>query len=196
MAMSRSFGCTPITDRPPIRTSPLGCLGKPGNDVEQGRLAAAGRAEQHEELAAVQRDDRCPSAFRPRHSSCGCCRFQARSWRFLRWCLRILAIVAARKVDMASEATRTPAARLAASVWPPASAARKAALKTSPAPIVSTTWTAGPHRRRACHRRRWQSPLRVPRLTTTIAPSAYGLEPARGLGRIGAVGKASSSRPR
>ncbi|MNY66375.1 hypothetical protein D3C86_2037910 [compost metagenome] len=31
-------------------------LGKAGNDIEQGRLATARRAEQHEELAAFERD--------------------------------------------------------------------------------------------------------------------------------------------
>jgi hypothetical protein len=33
-----------------------GCLGKTGNNVEQRRLAATGRPEQHEEFTAFERD--------------------------------------------------------------------------------------------------------------------------------------------
>ncbi len=54
--MSRSLGWDSRTERSPIRMSPPARFGKPGNDVEQRGLAAAGGTEQNEELAAFERD--------------------------------------------------------------------------------------------------------------------------------------------
>jgi hypothetical protein len=51
MAMSRCAGGTPITFLPPMRDLAFGGVFQPGNDVEQGRFAAARGADQNEELA-------------------------------------------------------------------------------------------------------------------------------------------------
>ena len=53
MAMSRSLGGTSLTTRPPISIVPALGLLQPGDDVEQRGLAAAGGADQHGELAAL-----------------------------------------------------------------------------------------------------------------------------------------------
>ena len=49
--MSRSFGGRSLTTRPPMTISPLGDLLQPGDHAQQRRFAAAGRADQDEELA-------------------------------------------------------------------------------------------------------------------------------------------------
>ena len=51
MAMSRSFGWTVLTTRPSMAISPDGDVLQPGEHAQQGRLAAAGRADEHDELA-------------------------------------------------------------------------------------------------------------------------------------------------
>ena len=51
--MSRSFGGTLLTTRSPMRISPAGDVLQPGDHAQQGRLAAARRADQHDELAVV-----------------------------------------------------------------------------------------------------------------------------------------------
>ena len=51
--MSRSFGDTSLTTRPPIETRAVGDVLEPGDHAQRGRLAAARRADEHEELAVV-----------------------------------------------------------------------------------------------------------------------------------------------
>ena len=51
MAMSRSFGGSVVTSRPPMRSVPLGDRFKPGDHIQRCRLATAGGAHQHGELA-------------------------------------------------------------------------------------------------------------------------------------------------
>ena len=51
MAMSRSFGGRSFTTRSPMRSSPLVMLLEPGDHAQRRRLAAAGGADEHEELA-------------------------------------------------------------------------------------------------------------------------------------------------
>ncbi len=54
MAISRFEGCRSSIARPSTRISPSEIDSKPGNGVEQGRLAAAGGADQHEETTLLQ----------------------------------------------------------------------------------------------------------------------------------------------
>ena len=54
--MSRSFGGTRLTTRAADRDLALGDLLEPGDHPQQRRLAAAGRADQHAELAVGDRD--------------------------------------------------------------------------------------------------------------------------------------------
>ena len=49
--MSRSFGETSLTTRPPIRISPSRDLLEPRDHPQRGRLAAARRADEDHELA-------------------------------------------------------------------------------------------------------------------------------------------------
>ena len=56
MAMSRSFGATLFTTRPPIAISPRADVLQPGDHPQQRRFAAAGRADQDDELAIVDLD--------------------------------------------------------------------------------------------------------------------------------------------
>ena len=51
MAMSRSFGGTSLTSRPSIWISPSLTRLESRDHREQRRLAAAGRADEHDELA-------------------------------------------------------------------------------------------------------------------------------------------------
>ena len=51
MAMSRSFGGRSLTRTPPIWISPAGDLLEAGDHAQQRGLAAAGGADQHDELA-------------------------------------------------------------------------------------------------------------------------------------------------
>ena len=51
--MSRSFGVTSLTTRPPIDTVPSEMLLEPSDHAQRGRLAAPGRPDEHEELAVV-----------------------------------------------------------------------------------------------------------------------------------------------
>ena len=53
MAMPRSFGSSQVTFRSPIQIWPDGHVEQARDGVEQGRLAAAGRAEQDDELALL-----------------------------------------------------------------------------------------------------------------------------------------------
>ena len=53
MAMSRFDGCRSLTRRPSMLISPPVIALEPGDGVEQGRLAAAGRPDQHEEAALL-----------------------------------------------------------------------------------------------------------------------------------------------
>ena len=53
MAMSRSAGSTWLTMRPPMSISPRGDGLEPGDHAQQRRLAAAGGADQHAELAVA-----------------------------------------------------------------------------------------------------------------------------------------------
>ena len=53
MARPRSLGSRSVTSRSPIWISPVVDLEQPGEHVEQRGLAAAGRAEQHDELAVL-----------------------------------------------------------------------------------------------------------------------------------------------
>ena len=62
--MSRSFGGRSVTTRSPIEISPVGDLLEAGDHAQQRGLAAAGRADEHHELAVadlerhlVDRDD-------------------------------------------------------------------------------------------------------------------------------------------
>ena len=57
MATSRSLGSMSLTTRSPMETVPLGHLLEPGHHAQRRRLAAARRAEEHEQLAVgdVQR---------------------------------------------------------------------------------------------------------------------------------------------
>ena len=54
--MSRSFGGTLFTTRSPMRISPAGDVLQPGDHAQQRGLAAAGGADQHDELAVGDRD--------------------------------------------------------------------------------------------------------------------------------------------
>ena len=54
MAMSRSFGATELTSLPSMRISPSLTLSKPGDHGEERRLAAAGRADERDELAGAR----------------------------------------------------------------------------------------------------------------------------------------------
>ena len=54
MAMSRFEGCRSSTSRPSMRISPAVIGLEPGDGVEQGRLAAAGRADEDEEAALLE----------------------------------------------------------------------------------------------------------------------------------------------
>ena len=58
MAMSRWRGASSVTSRPPISIEPSGDLLEAGDHAQQRRLPAAGRADEHDELAVVdlQRD--------------------------------------------------------------------------------------------------------------------------------------------
>ena len=49
--MSRSCGGFSVTSTPPIETSPIVTSSRPGDHPQQRRLAAAGRADEHAELA-------------------------------------------------------------------------------------------------------------------------------------------------
>ena len=51
--MPRSFGCAQVTLRPPIQISPAVDVEQAGDGIEQRRLAAARRAEQHQEFALL-----------------------------------------------------------------------------------------------------------------------------------------------
>ena len=53
MAMSRSFGGTPLTTRSSILISPSVTLSRPAIDGEQGRLTAARRSDEHHEFARL-----------------------------------------------------------------------------------------------------------------------------------------------
>ena len=53
MAMPRSLGSSQVTLRPPIQIWPAVDVEQAGDGVEQGRLAAARRAEQDDELALL-----------------------------------------------------------------------------------------------------------------------------------------------
>ena len=53
MPMPRSFGSSQVTFLPLMKIWPSDDVEQAGDAVEQRRLAAAGRAEQHEELAVV-----------------------------------------------------------------------------------------------------------------------------------------------
>ena len=54
--MSRFDGCRSLTTWPPIRISPELIELEARDRVEQSRLAAAGRADQHEKAALLERD--------------------------------------------------------------------------------------------------------------------------------------------
>ena len=54
--MSRSLGWTSLTTRSPIEIVAGGDVLQPGDHAQQGRLAAAGGADQHDELAVLDRD--------------------------------------------------------------------------------------------------------------------------------------------
>ena len=53
MPMPRSFGSSQVTLRPFDEDLPVGDIEKTGDAIEQGRLAAAGRTEKHEELTVM-----------------------------------------------------------------------------------------------------------------------------------------------
>ena len=53
MAMSRSFGATELTSRPPMQISPEVTRLEPGDHGEQRGFAAARRADQRDELAGL-----------------------------------------------------------------------------------------------------------------------------------------------
>ena len=57
MAMPRSFGSSQVTLRSPIQISPCVDFDQAGDGIEQGGLAAAGRAQQHQELGLRQPRD-------------------------------------------------------------------------------------------------------------------------------------------
>jgi hypothetical protein len=52
-AMPRSFGSAQVMSLPPISMLAFGHVDQAGNAVQQGRLAAAGRPEQHDEFAGL-----------------------------------------------------------------------------------------------------------------------------------------------
>ena len=54
--MSRLLAGMFVTSLPSMTTRPEVGVSKPGHDPERGRLPAAGRAEQGEELAGLERD--------------------------------------------------------------------------------------------------------------------------------------------
>ena len=51
--MSRSFGVSSLTTRPPIEQLAARDVLQPGDHAQRGRLAAAGRADEDEELPVV-----------------------------------------------------------------------------------------------------------------------------------------------
>ena len=51
--MSRSFGATSFTTRPPIRIVPAVRFLEPRDETQDSRLAAAGRTDEHQELPIV-----------------------------------------------------------------------------------------------------------------------------------------------
>jgi hypothetical protein len=54
--MSRSLGWTLLTTRSPIEIVPGGDVFEPGEHPQQGRFAAARRADQHDKGAVLDRD--------------------------------------------------------------------------------------------------------------------------------------------
>ena len=75
MAMPRSLGSSQVTLLPPIQICPSLNVDQAGDGVEQGRLAAARRAEQHDELGLrdlevelLQHFDRAVGDLEPRGS--------------------------------------------------------------------------------------------------------------------------------
>ena len=75
--MSRLLGATPVRSLPSTRMRPDVRAVEPGDEAQRGRLAAARRAEQRQELALAERD---VDAFQ-RLDSCRSARWRFSSWR-------------------------------------------------------------------------------------------------------------------